>query len=229
MHKFFLFISILACSLFSQSNSVLYLHPNGPRYKKTEMGIKSELSKSVKIVSLVSKNESEIKNSIDNSSPKIVIVSGVDMIKMWKKLQSKYPELNQISSILLESEFTESDLGGFSNGCVINSDITLGQYITSVNQLTGKKPKNIGIIYSSKSAKIAQAYQNEGIKLNVAVYDKQVIASDPDASIKSSVKNLTEIFNVDYIIVLDDPVTINNQNVSTTWVSLLTGLSIPVA
>lgn len=193
------------------------------------MGIKSELNKSVKIVSLISKNELEIKNSIDNSSPQIVMVSSVDMIKVWKKLQSKYPELNQIASILLESEFTENDLGGFSNGCVINSDITLGQYITSVNQLTGKKPQNIGIIYSSKSAKIAQAYQTESAKLNVTVYTRQVIASDPEASIKSAVKNLKDVYNVDYIIVLDDPVTINNQNVNTTWVSLLAGLSIPVA
>lgn len=229
MNKLFFFVLILACSLFSQSNSVIYLHPNGPRYKKVEMGIKSELSNSVKIVSIISKNEVEIKSVIDNNSPKIVIVSSVDLIKVWKKLQLKYPELNQISSILLESEFTENDLGGFSNSCVINSDTKLGQYIECANQLTGKKPLNIGIVYSSKSVKVAQAYQKEGAKLNVTVYDKQVIASDPEGSIKSSVKNLTEIFNVDCIIILDDPVTINNQNVNTTWVSLLTGLSIPVA
>jgi hypothetical protein len=229
MNKLFFFLLLLTCSVFSQSSSILYLHPNGARYKKVEMGIKSELSSSVRIISLVSKNEAEIKSAIENNSPKIVVVSGMDMIKIWKKLQLKYSELNQISSILLESEFTENDMGGFSNSCVVSSDTKLSQYIECVNQLIGKRPLNIGVIYSSKSAKIAQAYQKEAIKLNVTVYDKQVIASDPDASIKSSVKNLTDIYNVEFVLILDDPVTINNQNISTTWVSLLSGVSIPVA
>jgi hypothetical protein len=208
---------------------VLFLHPNGPRYKKVEMGIKSELSNSIRIVSLVSKNEAEIKSEIDNNSPQIVIVSSMDMIKIWKKLQLKYSELNQISSILLESEISENDMGGFSNSCTVNSETKLGHYIECVNQLTGKNPLNIGVIYSSQSVEIAQAYQKEAITLNVNVYDMQVIPSDPEASIKSSVKNLTEKFKVDFILILDDPATINNQNINTTWVSLLSGLSIPVA
>lgn len=229
MNKLFFFILLLSFSLFSQSGTVLYLHPNGPRYKKVEMGIKSELSNSLKIVSLISKNEAEIKSSIDNITPKIVIVSSMDMIKTWKKLQSKYTELNQISSILLDSEFSENDMGGFANSCVINSDIKLGQYIECASQQTGKKPQNIGVVYSSKSVKDAQAYQQEAAKLNVNVYDKQIIASDPEASIKSSVKNLTDIFKVEFIIILDDPVTINNQNINSAWASLLSGLKIPVA
>jgi hypothetical protein len=229
MNKLFFFILLLACSLFSQSSSVLFLHPNGPRYKKVEIGIKSELNNSINMVSLISKNETEIKNAIDNNSPKIAVVSSYDMIKIWKKLQMKYSELNQISSILLESELSENDISGFSNSCIVNNETKLGQYIECVNQLTGKRPQNIGVIYSSKSVKVAQAYQKEAVKLNVNVYDQQVIASDPEASIKSGVKNLTGNFKVEFILILDDPVTINHQNINTTWVALLSGLSIPVA
>jgi len=191
--------------------------------------MKSELSSTVSIISLVSKNEVEIKSVIENNSPKVVVVSSTDMIKVWKKLQMKYSELNQIASILIESDFLENDRGELSNSCIVRSDTKLSQYIEGVNQLTGKRPLSVGVIYSSKSINIAQSYQKEGAELNVKVYDKQVIASDPEGSIKSSVKNLTDIFNVEFIIILDDPVTINNQNINSAWVSVLSGLSIPVA
>lgn len=229
MNKLFYFVLLLTCSLFSQPDNILFIHPNGPKYKKVELGIKSELSNTVRILSLVSKNETDIKNSIDNNSPKVVIVASLEMIKVWKKLQQKYAETSQIASIFVESEYSENQLCDKLNCCAITCETKLAQYIKNVNHLTGKRPLNIGVIYSSKSANIAKSYQKECLALNVTLYDKQVIAADPETSIKTIVKNLTDHYNVDFMLILDDPITINNQNINTTWVSLLSGLNIPVA
>ncbi len=76
---------------------------------------------------------------------------------------------------------------------------------------------------------MVEAYQKERKTLNVNLYEKQVIASDPENSIKSIVKNLTDHYRVDFIIILNDQVAINNQLVNTTWVSLLSGMNVPVA
>lgn len=229
MNKIFYFVLLIVCSLFSQSNKVLFVHPSGPRYKKVEMGIRSQLSNTISIVSIASKNETEIRNAIESNSPKIVIISSPEIIRVWKRVRQKYPQTSQIPSILFDSEFQDNATGDMSNSCILTCETKLTQYVERLILLTGKRPLNIGIISSSRSANVVQAYQKECEKLNVNLYEKQVIASDPENSIKSIVKNLKDHYSVDFIIILNDQAAINNQLVTTTWVSQLSGMDIPVA
>ncbi|MBN1604920.1 MAG: DUF4388 domain-containing protein [Chitinispirillaceae bacterium] len=229
MNKIFYFVLLVACSLFSQPNKVLFVHPSGPRYKKVEMGIKSQLGNAITIVSIVSKNESEIRSAIESNSPKIVIVTSPEIIRVWKRLRQKYTEIGQIPSILFDNDFHDNNTGDMSNSCILTCETKLAQYIERLIFLTGKKPLNVGIISSSKSANVVQSYQKECQKLNVKLYEKQVIASDPENSIKSIIKNFKDHYSVDFIIILNDQAAINNQLVTTIWVSQLSGITVPVA
>ncbi len=69
------------------------------------MGIKTGVDNGVTIRALVSKSEVEIINNISVSLPKIVVVMDKELIRVWKKVQQKHQDINQIPSILLGSEF----------------------------------------------------------------------------------------------------------------------------
>lgn len=210
-------------------NNILFIHPNGSKYKKIEMGIKSELNNRINILSLSSKSETDIINFIHINSPKMVIITNKDMIKIWKKIQQKHQELNQISTVLLESEFFGISTGDMPNNCIISYETKLEQYIDRVTYLTGKKPSNIGIVHSSRTIDLAKSYQKECSLLNINPIVKQVVVSDPENSIKSIVSNLTDHYNIDFMLILDDEVTINNEIINSTWVSLLSKLKMPIA
>lgn len=229
MYKMFFFILTATFLLYGQINNIVFIHPNGSKYKKIEMGLKAELNNGTNVLSHSSRNESDIINFVRTNSPKMVIVSNRDMIKLWKKAQQKYQELNQISSVLLESNFSGISTNNTPDNCTIAYETKLEQYIDRATHLTGKKPSNIGIIHSSKTSDLAQSYQKECSVLKVNPIFKQVVVSDVENSIKSIVNNLTEHYNIDFLIIMDDNTIINNEIINSTWVSLLSKLSIPVA
>lgn len=140
MNKVFFFVLLMTYSLFSQSEKVLFIHPSGPKYKKVEMGIKSQLKNTVTIIPFVSRNEIEIRSAIENNSPRIVIVSSPEIIRVWKRLQQKYPEISRIPSILFENDFKDNNTGDMSNCCIITCETNLAQYVEKLTSLTGKKP-----------------------------------------------------------------------------------------
>jgi hypothetical protein len=229
MNKFFYFVLLLTFSLCSQTNSVLVIHPNGSKYKKVELAIKAEINSTMNIRSLVSKNETEIINTISNSSPKIVIVMDMELIRIWKKIQQKHLDISQIPSILIDNEFFNKYMDNLSNSCIVSYEPKLEQYIDRATHLTGKKPSNVGVVFSSKSKDLVQSYQNESVLLKINVLSKSVIVSDPENSIKTIVKNFIDHYDVDFIIIVNDHTVINNQNINTTWLPLLEPLNIPIA
>lgn len=192
------------------------------------MAIKNGVDNGVSIRSLVSKSEVDIINNISVSLPKIVVVMDKELIGVWKKVQQKNHDINQIPSILLGSEFF-NNVDELSKGCLISYETKLEHYIDRVIQLTGNKPSNIGVVFSSKSQNQVQSYQNESSMLNVNLYAKQVIISDPENSIKTIVENFIDHYHIDFMIILNDQAVINNQNINTTWVSVLKSLKIPIA
>lgn len=226
---FVLFVLSVTFSLYSQTNSIVVIRPNGSQFKKVEMGIKAEIGSRMAIRSIVSKNENEIINTINVSSPKIVIVMGMELIRIWKKIQQKYQEMSQIPSIVLENEFFGIYMDNMSNSCIVTYEPKLEHYIDRATHLAGKKPKNIGVVFSSKSRELVQSYQNESSQLNVNLHTKSVVISDPENSIRSIVNNFIDHYSVDFMIILDDHTVINNQNINTTWVPLLSPLSIQIA
>ncbi len=230
VNNFILFILLATLSLYSQTNSILIIQPKGSQYKKLEMGIKNSLSKSISIKTTHSRNEAEIVNTINTDSPGLVVVMDMDAIRIWKKIQQKHNELNQIPSILLENDFSGMEMDNNPNSCIITYETKLEQYVNRFAHLTGKKPLNIGVVFSSKSSGgLVQSFQDEASHLGVNLHAKPVIISDPENSIKSIVKNFIDHYKIDFMIILNDDAVINNQNINTTWVSLLEPLSIPVA
>lgn len=230
MTDFILFVLLAALSLYSQPKSILIIQPKGAHYKKIEMGIKSGTSKTVTIRTIHSRNDAEIISAINADLPGLVVAAGTDNIRMFKKIQQKHPEINQIPSIFLENELFVEKTDISSTCCVISFHTKLAQYIDRFVYLTGKKPQNIGIVFSSRSSgELVQSYQSEGTHLNVNIHSKPVMVSDPENSLKSIIKNFIEHYKIDGLIILKDDAVINNQNISSIWVPLLSPLSIPVA
>ncbi len=227
---FILFVLLATLSLYSQTKSILIIQPKGSPYKKMEMGIKSSIKKMISIRSIYSRNEAEIISAINADSPGLIVAVGIENIRLLNKIRQKHPEINQIPSILVESEFFGEKIDNSSNSCVISYETKLEQYINHFAYLTGKKPKNIGIVFSSRSnSELVQSYHNEATHLGVNIHSKPVIISDPENSLKSIINNFNDHYKIDALIILKDDVVINNQNISTTWVPLLSPLSIPVA
>ncbi|NLW32516.1 MAG: DUF4388 domain-containing protein [Fibrobacter sp.] len=224
-----LLVISMTCSLYSQANSILLIRSNGAKYKKIEIGIKSAINKSIPVKSIVFRNETEVINTIRANSPKIIVVMGMDLIKVWKKIQLENQNINQIPSILLENEFSGINLGDLSNVCIVSYEPKLKNYIENFNKITGKKPQNIGVVYSSRSRDLVKSYQNESSLFNSNLHAKAVVASDPENSIKTIVDNFTNHYNTDLIIILDDHVIINNENINSTWVPVLSPIKIQVA
>lgn len=224
-----LLVISMTCSLYSQANSILLIRSNGAKYKKVEIGIKSAINKNITVKSTVFRNEAEVINAIRANSPKIIVVMGMDLIKVWKKIQLENQNINQIPSIFLENEFSGINLGDMSNVCIVSYEPKLRNYIDNFNKMAGKKPHNIGVVYSSKSRGLVKSYQNESSLFNSNLHAKAVVASDPQNSIKTIVDNFTNHYNTDLIIVLDDHVIINNKNLNSTWVPVLSPLKIQVA
>lgn len=229
MNKIFYLILLVSSCLFSQTSDILVLRPNGTKFKKIEMSIKTGINDNIKVKSIIPSSETQIANSISASAPKLIVAIDAQPIKMWRKIQQKNQNMNPIPSILIEDNFSDYNLNNNSNTCIISYETKLEHYIDRAVQLTGKKPNNVGVIYSSKSNKLLQSYQNESTILGVNLHGKSIIISDPENSIKDIVKGLTNHYNVDFIILLDDQNVINSQNISTIWLSLLTPLKIPVA
>ena len=195
-----------------------------------EMGIKSGIKKTVSIRSVHSRNEAEIINAINAETPGLVIATGLENIRMLKRIQQKHPDINQTPSILIENELSDDKNDNSSNSCVISYQTQLKQYIDRFVYLTGKKPLNIGIVFSSRtSGGLVQSYHNEAAQLGVNIHSKPVIISDPENSLKSIIRNFIDHYKIDGLIILNDDAVINNQNISTIWVPLLSPLRIPVA
>lgn len=228
--NFILFVLLATLSLYSQTKSILIIQTKGSQYKKMEMGIKSGIKKVISTRSIHSRNEAEIMNVINADSPELVVATGMENIRMLKKIQQKRPDINQIPSILVENDFFGEKIDISSNTCVINYETKLKQYIDRFVYLTGKKPLNIGIVFTSRSnGGLVQSYHNEATHLGVSIHSKPVIISDPENSIKSIVNNFIDHYKIDGLIILKDDAVINNQNISTIWVPLLSPLRIPVA
>lgn len=192
-----------------------------------EMGIKSGINKTISINSVHPRNEAEIVSAISAGSPDLVIATGIENIRILKKIRQKHPDINQIPSILVENKLK---VDNSSNSCVIEYETKLEQYLNRFVYLTGKKPLNIGIVFSSRSSGgLVQSYHNEATHLGVNIHSKPVIISDPENSLKSIIKNFIDHYKIDGLIILKDDAVINNQSISTIWVPLLTPLRIPVA
>jgi hypothetical protein len=227
---FILFVLLISLSIYSQPQSIIIFQPKGSQYKKMEMGIKSGIKKTVSIRSVHSRNEAEIINAINAETPGLVIATGLENIRMLKRIQQKHPDINQTPSILIENELSDDKNDNSSNSCVISYQTQLKQYIDRFVYLTGKKPLNIGIVFSSRtSGGLVQSYHNEAAQLGVNIHSKPVIISDPENSLKSIIRNFIDHYKIDGLIILNDDAVINNQNISTIWVPLLSPLRIPVA
>ncbi|HEX3020060.1 MAG TPA: hypothetical protein VHP36_07145, partial [Chitinispirillaceae bacterium] len=224
-----IFVLSATFSLYSQTYNILVVQPKGSDYKKIELGLRSELNKTISIKSMVSKSETEITGSLNTDSPDLVVLMGIETIKAWKKIQQKNQNRYQIPSIMIDNEFSGINLTDISNSCSITYETKLKQYVNRFVHHTGKNPLNIGIVYSQKCSNLIQSYQSEASELGVNLHAKSVVISDPENSIKTIVNNFIEHYKVDFMIILDDNDVINNQNINTIWVSLLTPLKFPVA
>jgi hypothetical protein len=220
---------VMTFSLYSQTNSILIIRPNESKFKKVELGIQKGLINTKTIKSIVSKTDSEILAEVNANPPKIAVIMGREQIKIWQTLQRKNQDLIRFQSLILESVVPIKNCETMSNSCIISYGIKLERYVEKALLLTGKKPLNIGIVYSEKSSELIPSYQEESNNLKVNLYAKPVVISDPENSIKVIVKNLIDHYRVDLIIILDDPAIIHSRNIISTWVPQLAPLRIPVA
>ena len=113
--------------------------------------------------------------------------------------------------------------------CLVTYETKLKQYIERASHLTGKMPLDIGIVFSSKYSEMVESFRNESSHLGINLHANPVIISDPENSIKSIVKNYISHYHIDFMIILDDDIVINDQNISNIWVPLLAPLNIPIA
>lgn len=219
-------IMLVAFSLYGQANNVLIIRPDVSDFKKVELGIHRATRNTATIKSLSSKSEAGIMKAISAGSPRVIVVMGEKQIRRWRKIQQKNKEIDQIPSILVDNDFYNDNL---PNSCIINYEPRLKHYVDEVVQLSGRKPRNIGVIYSSNSKKRVASYLREASLLNVSLQLKSVVISDPETSIKSIIEDLTKHYHVDFMIIMNDHAIINTQNVASIWLSLLSPLQIPVA
>jgi hypothetical protein len=224
--KIFHVILLVAFSLYGQTDDVLIIRPDVSDFKKVELGIHGAIRNKVTMNPVSSGSATDIINTITAGSTKLVVVMGNKEIRRWRKLQQKHQEIHQIPSILLDNDFYNDNM---PNSCIINFEPKLRHYIDNVVQMTGKKPQDIGVVYSSNSREIVTSYQRDASHLNVNLHAEAVVISDPENSIKSIVKNLTRHSHIDFMIIVNDHAVINNRNVASTWLSLLSPLRIPVA
>lgn len=221
-----LLVVTLTVSIYSQS--ILLIRPNGTKYKKMEIGLKSSVNNKA-VNTIVFKNESEIVGAIQSSAPKLVVVMGADQIKAWRKIQQSDTAISQIPSVLIENEFSGINVGDSKNSCIVSYEPKLKNYVSNFEKLTGNVPHNIGLVYSSRSQGLQKTFQKDCAKLNYNLHAKSVVVSELENSIKTIIDNFVKHYDTDLIIVLDDHVVINDKNLSSVWVPALSSVKKQVA
>ncbi len=230
VNKIILFLLLATLSIYSQTKIILFIQPKGPQHKKMELGIKSSLNQMSSVISTCSRSETEIIKLIKDHYPALIVAAGLENIRILDKIYQKHTEIQNIPYILVQNELPGEKIDIKPNSCVISYETKFRQYLEQFIYYTGKKPQNIGIIYSTRSNEpLVHSYHNEASNLGVNLYSKNIIISDPGNSIRTIIRNFTDHYKIDGLIILKDDAVINNQNISTLWQPLLRPLRIPVA
>lgn len=225
----FCFVLVLVSLIFGQPSRVLIIYPDVDPYITIKTNLEARLQKNYSVQSVVPQKIVDVRDLFKNDSSEFVVVIGQKLIELWKVLHKQYLQKNG-SSIFIGSEYDEHIISNnLNNNCTILYRTDLGQYCNSTFNLTGKIPKRIGYIYSYRNINAVQAFKKDCLRLNLSLFPYAVSASDVETSIKSIVKKMVDINNIDLLIIPDDPLVINSENKKTVWDSLLNHTTLPVA
>jgi hypothetical protein len=228
MYKIFIIIATLLSLVYSQGNIILSLRPNGTKYKKIELGIESLIRDQFTIKTILNADIATLEKVIKEYSPKMVLLMEPEQARIWKKAQREIAGVADLPSIVVGNSLQTVQNIRIANSAIVTCEIPLSIYIDKFKATISNTPKKIGMIYTPETYRLVQSYLTNSTNFNTTIRPYAALASDIEGSINANLRNLIKIDNVDFLIVLDDPLLLTDQIVKNVWAPVLQKADIPI-